>query len=237
MEFVQVYSYAAQMAATHRGRAASEPGLLQMTGDRRKFRREGEERRREALIAAAIELFAEGGAAAATVRAIAERAGVTPGLIRHYFTTKEDLVRAAYASVMTRMTEESENAATPSGEDPAVRLLAFVAVSLRPPVMDAERVGLWAGFLHQVWRDAEMRGVHEATYLAYRNRLEALIVALPGQGNPGTARALAIACNGVIDGLWMEGGMLPAAFAPGELETIGLSAVRAILGLPATEPT
>ena len=202
-----------------------------MTGDRRKFRREGEERRREALIAAALDLFAEGGAAAATVRAIADRAGVTPGLIRHYFTAKEDLVRAAYATVMNRMTEESEIAA--AGEDAVARLLAFVAVSLRPPVMDAERVGLWAGFLHQVRRDPEMRGVHQATYLAYRNRLEALILTLPGQGNPAKARALAIACNGVIDGLWMEGGVLPEAFATGELETIGLSAVRAILGLPA----
>ncbi len=210
--------------------------MKQIAGDRRKFRREGEERRREALIAAAIDLFAEGGEAAATVRMIADRAGVTPGLIRHYFNSKEDLVRAAYASVMTRMTEQSEAAASVD-VDPVARVLAFVATSLRPPVMDPERVGLWAGFLHQVRRDAEMRSVHEATYLAYRNRLEGLILALPGEGDPARARALAIACNGVIDGLWMEGGVLPDAFAPGELETIGLSAVRAILGLPVMEHT
>ena len=209
-----------------------------MSGDRRKFRREGEERRREALIGAALELFAEGGEAAATVRAIAERAGVTPGLIRHYFATKEDLVRQSYAAVMTRMTEESEAAADADADnDPVGRLLAFVATSLRPPVMDALRVGLWAGFLHQVQRNPEMRAVHEATYLAYRNRLQEMILALPGQVDPARARALAIACNGVIDGLWMEGGVLPEAFAPGELESIGLSAVRAILGLPSKDAT
>ncbi|MGQ0566956.1 MAG: TetR/AcrR family transcriptional regulator [Gemmobacter sp.] len=202
-----------------------------MTGDRRKFRREGEERRREALIAAALDLFAEGGEAAATVRAIADRAGVTPGLIRHYFSSKEDLVRAAYAAVMDRMTAESDEAAK-SDADPVDRLMAFVAASLRPPVMDAERVGLWAGFLHQVRRDPEMRGVHKLTYLAYRDRLEALILTLPGHGDQDRARRLAIACNGVIDGLWMEGGMLPEAFGPGELEAIGLAAVRSILGLP-----
>jgi AcrR family transcriptional regulator len=201
-----------------------------MTGDRRKFRREGEERRREALIAAALELFAQGGEAAATVRAIADRAGVTPGLIRHYFSSKEDLVRAAYATVMNRMTEESEEAAA-SDADPVARLMAFVAASLRPPVMDAERVGLWAGFLHQVRRDPQM-----ATYLAYRDRLEALIHALPGNADPARSRTLAIACNAVIDGLWMEGGMLPQAFHPGEPEEIGLTAVRRILGLP-TEAT
>lgn len=205
-------------------------------GDRRKFRREGEERRREALMGAVLELVAEAGVAGATVRAIAERAGVTPGLIRHYFDGKDDLVRAAYTQVMDRMTAESEQAAEPACGDPQTRLAAFVAASLRPPVMESERVGLWAGFLHQVRRDAAMREVHRATYLGYRDRLQALIMALPGRSDPDTARALAIACNGVIDGLWMEGGVLPDAFAAGELERIGLSAVSAILGLPLPLP-
>ena len=53
-----------------------------MTVDRRPYRRESEDSRREALIAATQALVAEGGPRAATVRAIAERAGVTPGLIR-----------------------------------------------------------------------------------------------------------------------------------------------------------
>ncbi len=204
------------------------------TGDRRKFRREGEERRREALVAAALELVAEGGVAGATVRAIAERAGVTPGLIRHYFEGKDDLIRVAYATVMNRMTVESEMAAEPETDHPAARLAAFVAASLRPPVMDSERVALWAGFLHQVRRDAAMKVVHRDTYLAYRDRLQALILNLPGQGNKERARELAIACNGVIDGIWLEGGMLPEEFAPGELERIGLSAVGAILGVALT---
>jgi TetR/AcrR family transcriptional regulator, transcriptional repressor of bet genes len=206
------------------------------TGDRRKFRREGEGRRREALMTATLELVAEAGVSGATVRAIAERAGVTPGLIRHYFEGKDELVRAAYATVMNRMTAESAAAAEPEGDDPVARLRAFVAVSLRPPVMDAERVGLWAGFLHQVRRDPAMRVVHEATYLAYRDRLQALIEALPDRPTCVSPRALAIACNGMIDGLWMEGGVLPEAFAEGELETIGLGAIGAILGVDLSAP-
>lgn len=205
------------------------------TGDRRKFRREGEERRRDALMGAALELVAEGGVAGATVRAIAERAGVTPGLIRHYFDGKDELIRAAYAMVMDRMTEESE-AAAETGRDPVARIAAFVAASLRPPVMDPERVGMWAGFLHQTRRDPAMKSVHRSTYLGYRDRLQALILDLPGCKDPETARALAIACNGVIDGLWLEGGALPEAFGDGEVERIGLSAVGAILGVALAEP-
>jgi AcrR family transcriptional regulator len=200
-------------------------------GDRRKFRREGEERRREALVAATLDLVSEGGVAGATVRAIADRAGVTPGLIRHYFEGKEELVRAAYTSVMTRMIVESDMAAQPQDSDPVARLAAFVAASLRPPVMDAERVGLWAGFLHHMRRDPAMKEVHRDTYLGYRDRLQALIEALPNRPTCVSARALAIACNGMIDGLWLEGGVQPEAFAEGELESIGLGAVGAILGV------
>ena len=201
-----------------------------MRGERRKFTREGEERRREALIAAALELIAEGGAATATVRAIAERAGVTPGLIRHYFTSKEDLTREAYRNVMQAM--QADNAAVLEGLPPnaAVRLAAFVAAALRPPVMTPRRMGLWAGFIHQVQRDPEMAAVHAETYLGYRSLLEGLIAAL-GPNDPARLRSLAIACNGVIDGLWMEGAALPEDFSGDQLEQIGLRAVGAILGV------
>lgn len=203
-----------------------------MTGDRRKFRREGEERRREALIAAAVDLVAENGAAGATVRAIADRAGVTPGLIRHYFQTKEDLTRAAYAEVMGRMTGASVAAVSESAAPDAVaQLRAFVLASLRPPVASATAVGLWAGFIHLVQRDPAMRDTHRATYLDYRDRLEAMIAALPRQVDARRLRADAIACNAVIDGLWLEVSTLPEAFEPGEMERIALSALGAILGV------
>lgn len=202
-----------------------------MTGERRAFRREGEGRRREALIAAALDLVSEGGPGAATVRAIADRAGVTPGLIRHYFQTKEDLTRAAYRALMDRMTDSNRGVLDSAGAQPAARLAAFVAASLRAPVMDAGAVGLWAGFLHRVRQDKAMAEVHEATYLAYRDLLQSLIAALPGTGDAARQRSLAIACNGVIDGLWMEGGALPHAFGPDELARIGVTSVGAILGV------
>lgn len=202
-----------------------------MAQDRRKFTREGEERRREALIAAALDLISEGGPGAATVRAIAERAGVTPGLIRHYFTTKEALTREAYRALMQRMNHDNAAVLEAAPDDPAARLAAFVAAALRPPVMDPRAMGLWAGFIHQVRYDAEMKAVHAETYLGYCDLLQDLISDLPGTRDFTQLRHLAIACNGVIDGLWLEGCALASAFEPGELERIGLSAVGAILGI------
>lgn len=198
---------------------------------RRAYRRESEETRRADLIAATQELVAEGSSEAATVRAIAARAGVTPGLIRHYFQSKDELTRAAYVSLMDGMTAKGADALEGVGAQPEERLAAFVSASLRPPVVDVGSVVLWAGYMHKVRIDPDLRAAHETAYLAYRNILQSLIAALPREATEAQLRAEAIACNGLIDGLWLEGSILSHTFAPGEIVTIGLRSVGAILGV------
>jgi AcrR family transcriptional regulator len=62
---------------------------------RRTGRRPGNPDTREAILTAAREAFAERGYDAASIRAIATRAGVDPALVHHYFGTKEQLFLAA----------------------------------------------------------------------------------------------------------------------------------------------
>lgn len=52
------------------------------------------EDRREQIIDAAMRVFAEKGFARATNKDIAQEAGITPGLIYHYFESKEALLKA-----------------------------------------------------------------------------------------------------------------------------------------------
>ena len=202
-----------------------------MTTDRRPYKRESEATRRDALILAALDLVGEAGPEAATVHAIADRAGVTPGLIRHYFSSKDELIRAAYRRLMEWLTQDSSVALLQADKGPKAQLVAFVQASLRPPVVDPARLGLWAGFLNALRRDPEMRVIHDQGYRAYRDLLEALIAALPRDATAAQCRRDAIACNAVIDGLWLEGSALPEAFAVGELEDIGIASVSAILGI------
>jgi DNA-binding transcriptional regulator YbjK len=61
--------------------------------------------RREELLAAAIELFAEGGTRAVTHRAVARRAGLPPATTTYYFATIEDLLREALAAHIEQWTE------------------------------------------------------------------------------------------------------------------------------------
>ena len=201
-----------------------------MSSDRKVYKRESEEARRDALIAAAMDLVATGGPQAATVRAIADRAGVTPGLIRHYFSSKEELTRAAYRRLMDMLTRDSTAAMLTGDFGPKGRLVAFVSASLRPPVVDPRRLGLWAGFLNALRTDSAMREVHEQGYRAYRDILEMLIAQLPRpDAQPDQIRRDAIACNAVIDGLWLELSLGDAPFSPDDATALAEQWLEALV--------
>ena len=107
------------------------------------------------------------------MRAIALRAGVTAGLIRHYFPGKEDLVQAAYAAIMGRMTEHSKAALGDVEPDPRRRLAAFLDASLEPPVIDARVFSVWASFSGRATAEPSLSAAHRATIWASATRSRA----------------------------------------------------------------
>ncbi|KIT17820.1 TetR/AcrR family transcriptional regulator [Jannaschia aquimarina] len=203
--------------------------------DRRAFVREAPDRRRQDLIEATLALIGEHGFEAATVRAIAERANVTQGLIRHYFQTKDDLICAAYAQHMEAMTGLGLAPADGPG-DALDRLRKVLAASVRAEVANPRNLTLWASFIARVPASDPIRQTHERTYLAFRDALQTLITdALAETGCPvpaRDARRLAILCNAVIDGLWIEGGALPDHLSEEDLVTLVLDAASTLLSLP-----
>ena len=62
--------------------------------------------RRDELLAAAIELFAEGGSRAITHRAVAARAGLPPASTTYYFETIDDLIREALGAHVDQWTTD-----------------------------------------------------------------------------------------------------------------------------------
>lgn len=199
------------------------------------FSRESADHRREALIQATLRLIAVEGVRAATVRAIALEANVTQGLIRHYFSSKDELITAAYEHHMQRLTDNSSKVADSTAASAVERLASFVRGSLTPPVMDGQDVALWAGFFQFVKHQPQMRETHIKTYLQYRDRMQRFISdaleETDHQVDNTQLRQYAIACNAIIDGLWLEGGALDDMFAEGELTEIGLKSIGGILNI------
>ena len=212
-----------------------------MTETNRKFRRKSANIRKEALICATLELISEDGVRGATVRNIAKQAKVSQGLIRHYFQSKDDLIIAAYETHMNTMADQAYQSVSDNNGTAKDRLAAFVTAALTPPIVDPRALALWASFLNKVQNDQRMKATHERTYAYFRNRLESLISATLLEAGIKVSKArlrqLAIACNAIIDGLWLEGGALPDAFTPNELPEIGWHAITVIIGLNINDET
>lgn len=80
------------------------------------------EERREDILASAAAIAIEEGLERITLRAVAARLGVRPGLITHYFPVAEDLVVAAFA----RAAETEREQFFTTGGTPLDRLARFV---------------------------------------------------------------------------------------------------------------
>ena len=191
--------------------------------------------RRQALIDATLNLLAKGGPEAATVRLITQKTAATQGLVRHYFSAKDDLVATAYEQHMARMSAATPAVLEQSFHSHSAPLTAFVTAALTPLVSETRGVGLWAGFLNMIQSIPRMQAVHAKTYRTFRDRLEGLIVAaLQARDLPHKtplSRRFATECNGVIDGLWPEDSALPDGFDKDELPEIGLQSVGVIIDL------
>lgn len=167
---------------------------------RQAFTRESADARRADLIEATAACLADVGLVGTNVRAICARAGVSPGLLRHYFGGIDDLVAATYQATSDRMDAIFAAAVEGVGTDPRARLLAYLTASFRPPVTDPELLGAWTAFWALARSDARMAAIHAESYAGYRARLGDLLTACGARD----AERLAIMLTAMVDGLWLE---------------------------------
>ncbi|WP_170400853.1 TetR/AcrR family transcriptional regulator [Ruegeria arenilitoris] len=205
----------------------------------RSYIRAPEAQRREDLIRATVDCIAEEGLKGTTVRKVAARAGVTNGLIRHHFESKEHLLLEAYRDTVRGMTRIAREAILDSNSEPRDRLCRFLKASLTAPVVDRRTFAVWANLISNIHVDDNLIDIHRESHLEFRDEIEALLRDLLEYRNPSVqeCRRLAVMVNAVVDGLWLQGSMSRDLFESGELYRIALDAVSAILGFTILDTT
>ncbi len=190
------------------------------------FRRSEPDARRADLIAATARVLAREGTGGASVRAIAVEAGVSPGLVGHYFAGIDALIAATYAHVEHTVSEALDAAVAAAGPDPRARLDAFVTASFSPPIASGELLATWTAFWSLVRSRDDIARQHDEQYAAFRARLESLLAEC---GLPAPRlRHAAIAITALVDGLWLELCLSPQAFSADEAGTIARSVLDAL---------
>ena len=178
-----------------------------------------EERRRGALVEAAIREVGDAGSTDVTVARIARRAGVSSALAHHYFGTKEGILLAAMRRVLTLYAAEVRGALA-MARTPRERVRAILVASLSPGSFRTETVAAWMAFY------ASAQHAPEAARLlaVYQRRLESnLRHAL--RPHPGAARA-ARGAAAMIDGIYLREALGPARRGAGEWTDLVMDCVE-----------
>jgi len=172
-----------------------------------RFKREAPEKRRADLVQAAIRCLAEGGMAAFKMERIAAEAGVSLGLLPHYFKSKAELLaevyRAALYDDVNRKIADLENkdAVGPAAE----RLCRVMDAIIDPDYLKPSNLTVWLALWGEIVVNPELRLAHRTLYRSYLKSLAALIgeVAEHRQRSVN-ATEIARSLQALIDGLFLE---------------------------------
>jgi betaine-aldehyde dehydrogenase len=159
-----------------------------------------EDARRSQLIEVTIDSLAEVGYVGSTLAQIASRAGVSPGLVAHYFRDKDGLLLATFRTLARRVSLRVR-ARFALAQTPRGRIQAVIDANLAPEEFDQRTGTAWLAFWGQVLHAEGLKRVQN-TYQGrtLSNLRHALKRLLPAH----EAHSLAAMIAAMIDGVWLR---------------------------------
>src|ERR1700721_3044940 len=159
-----------------------------------------EETRRRQLVEVTIDSLAELGYVGTTLAQIATRAGVSPGLVAHYFGDKDGLLDSAFRSLARRVGNHVRTrlrqVSTPRG-----RIQAVIDANLAPEEFEQRTGSAWLA----VWgQGLDVKSLKRVQSVYQQRTLSNLRSSLKKLVPPDEAQRLAAMIAAMIDGVWLR---------------------------------
>jgi TetR/AcrR family transcriptional repressor of bet genes len=162
-----------------------------------------EQLRRRELAEAAYEILQEEGIAGTTLAKVAERAGMSKGIVLHYFRGKDELLEVVMRHANSLLRDEVIRLMG-EAEGPRARIDAIIAGNFSPKFFKPEICNAWLSLCAEVPRNAKFARIQRAIHARMRsNLLSGLRHLLP----PEKREAAVIGITAMIDGLWLRFGL------------------------------
>lgn len=124
--------------------------------------------RRTEIVRAIIKVVGEGGLSGATVRSIAREGGFSSGVIAHYFTNKDEMVRYAFEYVADRVFRRIDARLKQATGFDRVRVILEEHV---PISKQDEETAVALAFWEMALHDQELRAIFRDKYRRWRDYL------------------------------------------------------------------
>lgn len=161
------------------------------------------DQRRTQIIASATSILAEKGIVEFTFNGVAQRAGVSPALIVHYFGSKDALLEAVFRSV-TRDLNILAGMRIRLADGPRARIEALVDAHLGHNVYVEETARVWLSFWGQALHVPRLARVQRAHQRRMLSNLKFDLRKLVDARDVGP---MADTIAGMIDGVWLRAAM------------------------------
>jgi AcrR family transcriptional regulator len=180
----------------------------------KKYQRLTPSERREGLISATLDCLSRLGPQGAGVREICDHAGVSPGLLRHYFDGKDALIVEAYRTLTQEYHGNLRGVLTGPAESAEQRMRSFFDAYFRNPATAEERVGAYIAFWSLGRTDPTIQRIQRATYRRLRKSLApALNEVARDRGVRIDAEQVATGLVALLDGFWLDMCIDPKRFS------------------------
>ncbi len=159
-----------------------------------------EEERRRSLIEATVDAIHERGYSDVTMAQIAKRAGVSGGLVHHYFGSKDQLLAATMRHLLTELGRAiSDNLA--KAETPRERISAIIAGNFAVDQFKPAVIAAWLAFYVQSRTTDSNRRLLRIYAARLASNLTHNLRAFMSQDE---ARRIAEGTASMIDGVWIR---------------------------------
>ena len=172
------------------------------------------DRRRQQIVDGLARVMADRGYAKATIQAIAEAAGLTPGLVHYHFESKQEILLA----LVERLASVVRARLDTDNRDPGRQLSSLIdALVGTERGIEGEAVACWVVIGAEAARQPEVRELYESLI---RELVEALThafrTAFHKKGrSDDTATQAAVAVVAAIEGFFRLAAAAPACVSPG----------------------
>ncbi|MDM1270810.1 transcriptional regulator BetI [Acinetobacter indicus] len=161
--------------------------------------------RRQQLIDATLSAINELGFAEASISQIAQRAGVSTGIISHYFQGKHGLIEATMRYLLQQLGDAISASLNAAENTPEQRLIAIVRANFSAEQTDKAAMKTWLAFWANSMHQPDLHRLQQVNhYRLHSNIKHEFAKQLDREQAERAAQGLAA----LIDGFWLRGSLM-----------------------------
>ncbi|MGK9168315.1 transcriptional regulator BetI [Inquilinus limosus] len=173
-------------------------------------RRQPKETRRQELIEATIDAIARHGYEETTMAVVADRAGLSRGIVNFHFESKEKLLVETLRSLAEEYRAHWRRALHAAGPTAAEKLWALVLADFDRTICSPRKIAAWCAFWGEARTRPQYRALCSANDQDYHLALLNLCRELAAEAQ--SPALLARGLSGLLEGLWLHLMMGPKEF-------------------------